>query len=402
MSVNYKNPGWFDLLKTLRFLLVYHDDSSLFVARAAADDLIARGHHADMMRIELDRDSTRRLSPRQEREGLGPHSLVCRRSIAGAFDEHLFSQYDSIVSAKFPVPFRVRSARRAWRFRKRRPCFVTLFPGMEFFPERGYNIRGYFDVISFNTEEDRKRYDNSVPSHAPAHQRKCVYQPAFVHRQATSDKKRDEIVFFAQSVTPAGRDGRKEILKFLASVRRKMPDFKIVIKLRHLETENLLHTHVENYSYQELAADMGYSEIFEFRTGPVSSAFDRAAAAITCSSTAGIEALAVGVPTMFLTGFSGWEQDEISIRARRLLAPSGLLADIKCDCDLAFGLGREEWNRTTFYGLEAVDQLVSKVMQFHEAPPDDLGILSNLRGLARTAAEISNVLEKNYIRPIFR
>ena len=369
---------------TKRLLIVFHDDSSLFMARSLADDLSKWAAKIDFLFIEANAGEAPKLSESQLSESLAGLQIAYRRTQYRAFDEQILKKDDAVISAKFPVSFRKRAIERSWRF-KSRPCFISVFPGIEFFPERGFEIRGMFDIIALNSVSDRELYEHSPPSVAPAHQQQIVCNPYFVERNLppTSETKKD-IVFFTQSVTPASREGRAETLKVLARIAKENPSYRVIIKLRHLEDENKNHTHIEQHSYQSIANELRISSLFQFRTGSTKMCLENCAFALTCSSTAGIQAISQDIPTAFLTGFDGWQKDNIAIRAQKKFSTSGLLVDVSEAHLLNFATGNTSWRKQNLASIDCGDQLLKAIERFHNNPPRDTGIMATLRGLRQT------------------
>lgn len=377
-------------------LMIFHDDSSLFVARRVASSLTDKMVVVDFLFIESGGRKYDKISQSQIEEGFPKVDITYRRSMHRSFDERILKKYDAVISAKFPVFFRQRAISKAWIYKSRRPCFVAMFPGIEFFPERGFEARGMFDIIAFNNIADLELYNKSIPEVAPLHQQKIVFNPVFTLRDTASrNQSKTDIVFFTQSVTPASRQGRQDILMMLAKLARDNARFRVVVKLRHLKKENQNHTHVEKHSYQDISQELGLCSLLHFTTGPVDTCLATCAYALTCSSTAGIEAIAQNIPTAFLTGFSDHQNDEIAVKASAKFGSSGLLLDLSDAHFLNFSSGVGEWRVRNLTNVIATDSLIFAIENFKSHPPRDVGTISMVRGSLQTLKEHWLFLKKS-------
>ncbi|MEU6724892.1 DUF6716 putative glycosyltransferase [Nonomuraea wenchangensis] len=137
----------------------------------------------------------------------------------------------------------------------------------------------------------------------------------------------DRVVFATQAKVPRGREQRERILIALAELARRRPDLDVVVKLRALEDER--QTHRERHHYQRLWREMGEPGRLRFAAGPMHEQLAHAAGFVTVSSTAALEAIALGVPSLVLTDF-GVSAEMINV----VFEGSGLLGTLD---DLAAG-----------------------------------------------------------------
>lgn len=109
-----------------------------------------------------------------------------------------------------------------------------------------------------------------------------------------------DIVFAAQALVPAGRDERAEIASMLLRAAEADPRRRIVVKLRSRPGES--ETHLERDPYTELLpARRPDNLVFSYES--MATALDSAAGLVTVSSTAAIEATALGIPVIALDAF---------------------------------------------------------------------------------------------------
>jgi len=111
-----------------------------------------------------------------------------------------------------------------------------------------------------------------------------------------------DIVFAAQAKVPRALQDREQLLGWLAEAARARPDRRVILKLRGTTGE--AQTHSERYPFDVLLADLtDRPENLVVSTGPMSQHLENAAALVTVSSTAAIEAMAVGVPVLAIDDF---------------------------------------------------------------------------------------------------
>lgn len=120
---------------------------------------------------------------------------------------------------------------------------------------------------------------------------------------------RDEVIFAAQAAVPRSESERREIMKALVALADVQPQTKVVVKLRATGGET--QTHYEAYPYDDLlreyeeegASPGGLPPNLVVSTESMADHLARARGLVTVSSTAAIEALARGVPSLILTDF---------------------------------------------------------------------------------------------------
>lgn len=142
----------------------------------------------------------------------------------------------------------------------------------------------------------------------------------------TSPHPNGSIVFAAQAKVPRERDDRLSILRALIDTARAFPERRVVIKVRARRGET--QTHAEQFPYDELLEDAALLAAGEtlptnlvVEGGSMADHLAVASGLVTVSSTAAIEAIAVGVPVITLDDF-GESADMINL----VFAGSGLSA----------------------------------------------------------------------------
>ena len=111
-----------------------------------------------------------------------------------------------------------------------------------------------------------------------------------------------DVVFAAQAKVPAEPDDRVRVLEALAELARRRGDLRVVVKVRARRGE--AQTHLEEHGYADLLdrlADVPSNLVVE--DGPMAAKLARAGALVTVSSTAALEAVAMGLPVLLLDDF---------------------------------------------------------------------------------------------------
>ncbi|WP_194765073.1 DUF6716 putative glycosyltransferase [Microbacterium sp. UFMG61] len=109
-----------------------------------------------------------------------------------------------------------------------------------------------------------------------------------------------DIVFAAQALVPVGREERAEIAATLVRAAEADPDRRIVVKLRSRPGES--ETHLERDPYLELLPSRRPANLV-VSYDSMAHALSTAAGLVTVSSTAAVEAVALGVPVIALDSF---------------------------------------------------------------------------------------------------
>lgn len=112
-----------------------------------------------------------------------------------------------------------------------------------------------------------------------------------------------DLVFAAQAKVPAEREDRVLVLEALADYARRNPAQRVVVKVRARRGE--AQTHLEEHDYADLMGELGSAAPANLviEDGPMAAKLARAGALVTVSSTAALEAVALGLPTLLLDDF---------------------------------------------------------------------------------------------------
>ncbi|EDZ92896.1 glycosyl transferase group 1, partial [Limnospira maxima CS-328] len=320
--------------ESIKLLALVDDDSSLFTLADAISDFEAHGCQVSVAQVVHKygkRVSERQLSSTKiyGRKITDVHlsSLNEENKFLFEFDALLLCQHLDIFSESF---YKLNTTQR--------PCLLALYRGVDFFPVLGICNRVFADIICLNNQWELKIYSNILPSAVDKKKRAFVYSPKYkIHgsvdmkmhdfcvKESTKEKNHKNVYFFAQSIVPLFPDQRFDVLNTLNQCAISNPNINLKIKLRHLPNENKTHTHVESLSYLELAEGMEMASNVYFSTETMDEVFDNADFCITCSSTAGIETILRGIPTLFYLDFIAAQADPLTKPALKIFEDSGLL-----------------------------------------------------------------------------
>lgn len=177
---------------------------------------------------------------------------------------------------------------------------------------------------------------------------------------AASD--RTDVVFAAQARVPALPEDRVRVLEALAEHARRHHDRRVVVKVRARRGE--AQTHFEEYDYAELLEQLpgGVPPNLVIEDGPMAETLERAIALVTVSSTAALEAVALGLPVLLLDDF-GVSPAMINT----VFEGSGLFGSTE---DLAEGRFRHAdaaWTTDNYFHGRAADDWIGRLDAFVEA-----------------------------------
>ncbi len=345
----------------MKYLLPFYDDSTLIFASVMQDLLRASGHEATTV---LENGAMGLLSERQVFSHLPQGPDVTSE---GYLTENDYRGVDAVVVCKSTRAFRDLLSNEIFKQQQRRPAFVAFQPGLEFTPEKGMRNRKNFDIVFLNTAEHLAMFDRDFPS---ARWRHAAFgHPYFVMQDAALTRTGSDIVFFAQAISPATFESRRFILDILCTLAEANPDRKVVLKLRHLRTENVAHAHRELFDYQTLLEDHfpHMPSNLHLSSASLSEAVATAGLCITCTSSAAMETIARGIPTMIYLDYPEYYLDPLASAMRVECAESGLIASLPQVLHLAPRPPRRDWLQSRFREKsELVADLDAAVTAFHQ------------------------------------
>ncbi|PJJ76945.1 hypothetical protein CLV28_0157 [Sediminihabitans luteus] len=195
---------------------------------------------------------------------------------------------------------------------------VSGLPGMAL-PARpdGVGYRRWTDLLVVHSHAERDAYAAAFAAQGRAPEVVVSRLPFLAPRPTTSPEVTPgavpepapgpgvrHVVFAPQAKVPATRAQRVRVLDALARLAR--PDRDVVVKLRARGGER--QTHAEQHPYDALwsaeHARLGHPrDALRFEDGPMARWLAPGSALVTISSTAALEAMAVGLPTAVVADF---------------------------------------------------------------------------------------------------
>lgn len=189
----------------------------------------------------------------------------------------------------------------------RRPVLVTGYVGVVYENlTDGLLLRAGADVVLANSPFDARRFreiyrglgisDNCVVQTALPFLADQQYDPS-----RTGATHPFTVTFAVQPSVPEDRDGRLYILRRAIQHARLRPGREVLIKLRSRPGEQT--THIEPYHYETLGEQLGepLPPNLQFVYGNMAEVLDRTDLLVTVSSTAALESMHRGVPTVILS-----------------------------------------------------------------------------------------------------
>lgn len=232
-----------------------------------------------------------------------------------------------------------------------RPVLVTGLPGVSVpATERACEFRAGCDLFVVHSRRERAEFTALAEELGVPHRFALATLPFLPRRSVRPDPQTGpDVVLAAQAKVPVERADRVAVLAAMAAV----PDgLRPVIKLRARPGEE--QTHREQWAYPDLADDCADAGRLNWSTGSMEVALATAAALVTVSSTAVLEAIAMDLPALVIDDF-GVSAEMINI----VFADSGLLGSL---ADLRAGDFRTVdpgWKRDNYFHDRAENTVVA-------------------------------------------
>lgn len=290
----------------------------------------------------------------------------------------------------------------------RRTALISALPGVAFpATAKGWNYRRAGDAFICHSHAEARDF-SFMTEERPGHQPTImVSKLPFLNSGGFPPQQRETIkrvVFAPQAKVPFLRREREAILLTLEQTARLNPGVEVVVKLRARAGEP--QTHLEQFPYDELAeklmqdGKLGPQSHLRFETGSMSDVLSEGSALVTVSSTAALESIDRGLPTMILTDF-GVSPEMINT----VFQSSGMLGELSSLSALQFGTPSKAWLRENYFHRmdnSFTDALASMASQAREGrlqtDQDVLDFIKNqpMRQKLRTAlpTPIVKVLQK--------
>ena len=281
---------------------------------------------------------------------------------------HSFSKVASAVASERPDvvviatigPLAALLAHTVVEACEKRPVIISGVPGIGLPAQRKALVfRSQADMIVVHSKREIGRFGDVAAENGFEHVFGLATLP-FLAERSTEPPVGTDIIFAAQAIVPPTRAGRMMLLDWLVELAKRVPERRVVIKVRARPGE--AQTHFENNSFVELHALLG-AEVpknLVVEGGPMADHLARAGALVTVSSTAALEAIAAGVPVIALNDFG------VSRRMiNKVFIGSGLLASATDLIESRFRVADEQWLDENYFHAKAdnnwIDQLLELV-----------------------------------------
>ena len=280
-------------------------------------------------------------------------------------------EYAAIVTSRVFEPLATLLKLPSFRAMTRRAQIVAFLGGLDFFPQRGLNNRKECDAVYLFPKNVVQRFEAKLRTTQDELSPRQVGfgHPAFLMPEVPAlgpqglyGKGRD-IYFFAQAISPSTKRGRRHILDMMIAIARAYPDRKVLIKLRHLPEENTRHLHRERFSYPDLL--QGHRgpipENLHVTACTMAEAIRSAAVGITCTSTAAVDLVREGVPTMVYLDYVDFYADPLAQPMAELFYDSGLIKSLDDILHLRHSPPKPTWMSNMFCSRELARDVIETV-----------------------------------------
>lgn len=312
---------------TLKLLLVADSDSQLLAAQA-----LARGAGASQVAVTVNA-VPREGTPAAVLEALEREGELWRQSLRQLLNEPRLDGFDAIgvylTGSKLAEFRNVYLASRRQLGRPPRPLFCG-FNGvvLERFEEAIAWRLGY-DLICLNGPRDQARLELML-RHTPFAGQPTVLTGLNRQRGVDSRGERlNRLVFTEQVVMPADAAERRRLVRSLAALARRSPDWQVLIKPRVAPHESTFHS-VDTHIGQTLVEALGSPPAnLRISYEPLAALLASSRVMATVSSTAFFDALDLGCKPVVLADF-GLRHD----LGTPFFAGSGVLRRLESAADL--------------------------------------------------------------------
>lgn len=348
----------------MKILLPFNDDSTLFFVSRVKRELCARGH--ECATLFMTRAGSAELVSKRQLDLFLPGGTDF---VADTLDAGMLEGFDAFITCKPTRLLRDFLSDDKYRNRRKRPCFVAFQPGLEFTPEKGIGNRKNFDAIFVNRQADIAMSERLLP---PAPQRVVSWgHPYFSPPDHYTDDTGGPAYFFAQAISPSTHAARMHVLEVLRALALANPQREFVIKLRHLPGENAGHVHKEDHSYPDLMQGLETCpDNLRVSACSLEEALEKAAVALTCTSTAAMDAISAGLPAIAYTDYVENYLDPMSKAMKGLFEGSGVLASLEQFLNLETRRPEAAWLNANFRDPDVIwSELETTVEAFKKGAP---------------------------------
>jgi hypothetical protein len=229
------------------------------------------------------------------------HHLDHLDAVVDGFDPHAV-----LLSLRGPF---VRVVAPRLEARDARPVLVSGFPGLTIpAVKKAVIYREQTDLVVLHSRREVREFRANAAELAIDRRFGLATLPFLASGEAmpaasAAVSDRTDLVFAAQAKVPREREDRVRVLEALAAHARRHPERRVIVKVRARRGE--AQTHYEEHDFADLVADLagGIPANLVVEDGPMAEKLARATALVTVSSTAALEAVALGLPVLLLDDF---------------------------------------------------------------------------------------------------
>jgi hypothetical protein len=239
-----------------------------------------------------------------------------------------------------------------------RPVILSGLPGIGLPARRKALLyRSQVDLLVLHSKREIARF-TSLADENGLEQRFGLTTLPFVARPFSPRVDRGgAIVFAAQAIVPLAPRDRVLVLSWLVQLAERRPDVEVVIKVRAVAGER--QTHDESDSYVDLLERCfsGAPANLVVRGGAMRDQLAGASALVTISSTAALEAIALGLPVLAL--------DEFGVSAElinEVFAGSGLFGSADDLVNSRFGWADPGWMDRNYFHAASDDTWIADLV----------------------------------------
>lgn len=235
-----------------------------------------------------------------------------------------------------------------------RPALVSGLPGMGLPASgKGMNYRRLMDAFIAHSSAEVDAYtEASAQSQVPCEvllARLPMLRSEGIPqlKSSTPEAAPHTLVFAPQAKVPAERADREAIIAALAEFADGHPESTAVVKMRSRPGE--FETHHEQHSYFEILEDFRTRRVpgtarIELGYGPLSDFLTEGSALVTVSSTAALESIDRGIPTLLISDFGF--NEELLNEVFEGSGATGTLADVAAG---SIGFPDPEWLADNYF-----------------------------------------------------
>jgi len=234
----------------------------------------------------------------------------------------------------------------------RRTALISALPGVAYpATKKGWNYRRAGDAFICHSHAEARDFSYMTELHEGHQPTIMVSKLPFLNSAGfppAKERQINRLVFAPQAKVPETEQQRESILLALEKASQMNPGLEVLIKLRAKAGEP--QTHMENYPYDSLFENLQAQKLISpeskirFDTGSMSEALVPGSALLTVSSTAALESIDRGLPTMVLSDFGVSTQ-----MINTVFTASGIIGTLDDVVAQNFGEPSKAWLRENYF-----------------------------------------------------